>query len=81
MEAGAELVVVVGGAEGLDLGADIEGVERAQARRDPHVIAWPYRRQRCVGGNHRCGGRLIPELETGARAMVIAAQSRGQIVG
>jgi hypothetical protein len=41
VKAGAELVVVVGGAEGLDLGADIEGVERAQARRGRHVIAWP----------------------------------------
>ena len=33
VEAGAELAVVVVGAEGLDLRADIEGVERAQARR------------------------------------------------
>ena len=81
VKAGAELAVVVGGAEGLDLGADIEGVKRAQARREPHVIAWPDGGQRCVGRNHRRGGRLIPELETGARAVVIAAQSRGQIVG
>src|SRR4029078_12124751 len=76
VEPGAELMVVVGGAEGLDLGADIEGVKSGQARRDPHVKARPYRRQRCVGRDHRCGGRLIPKLETGARAVVVAAQSR-----
>ena len=53
VKARAELPIIVVGAESLDLRADIERVERAQARGEPDVVARPDVDTRSVGGDHR----------------------------